>query len=73
MAISRGFLAEDLNGVRLPGSVDALADIGVGTRSGLVCGLEFRYNIDQKRFLVCVEVGLDGTKKLIRAFPQQDF
>ena len=73
MAISRGFLAEDLNGVRLPGSADALADIGIGTRSGIVCGLEFRYNIDQKRFWVCLDVGLDRTKKLIRAFAQQVF
>ena len=50
MAISRGFSAENLNGVRLPGSVDALADIGVETRSGIVCDLEFSFNIDQKRF-----------------------
>ena len=27
LAISRGFSAEDLNGVRLPGSANALADI----------------------------------------------
>ena len=51
MAISRGFSAEDLNSVRLPGSVDALADIGVDTRSGIVCDLEFSFtNIDKKRF-----------------------
>ena len=50
MAISRGFSAEDLNGVRLPGSANALADIGVETRSGIVCDLEFSFNIDQKRF-----------------------
>ena len=50
MAISRAFSAEDLNGVRLPGSADALADIGVETRSGIVCDLEFSFNIDQKRF-----------------------
>ena len=37
LAISRGFLAEDLNGVRLPGSANALADISVETRSGIVC------------------------------------
>ena len=42
MAISRRFSAEDLNGVRLLGSVDALADIGVD--------LEFSFNIDKKRF-----------------------
>ena len=29
---------------------DALADIGVETRSGIVCDLEFSFNIDQKRF-----------------------
>ena len=50
MAISRGFSAEDLNGVRLPGSADALADIGVETRSGIVCDLEFSFNFDTKRF-----------------------
>ena len=50
MAISRGFSAEDLNDVRLPGSVDALADISVETRSGIVCDLEFSFNIDKKRF-----------------------
>ena len=50
MAISRGFSAEDLNGVRLPGSVDALADIGVATRSGIEGDLEFSFNIDKKRF-----------------------
>ena len=50
MAISRGFSAEDLNGERLPGSVYALADIGVETRSGIVCDLEFNFNIDKKRF-----------------------
>ena len=54
LAISRGFSAEDLNGIRLPGSADALADIDVETRSGIVCGLEFRYNIDQKRFFTCL-------------------
>ena len=43
LAISRGFSAEDLNGVRLPGSVNALADIGVETRSGIVCDLEFSF------------------------------
>ena len=48
--ISRGFSAEDLNGVRLPGSADALADIGVETQSGIVCNLEFSFNIGQKRF-----------------------
>ena len=52
MAISRGFS---------PGSVDALADIGVETRSGIVCDLEF--NVDQKRFGFVV-VGVNGTKKL---------
>ena len=50
MAISRGFSAEDLNGVPLPGSVDALADIGVETRSGIVCDLEFSFNIVKNRF-----------------------
>ena len=50
LAISRGFSAEDLNGVRLPGSANALADIGVETRSGIVCDLEFSFNIDQERF-----------------------
>ena len=50
MAISRGFSAEDLNGVRLPGSVDAVADIGVETRSGIEGDLEFSFNIDKKRF-----------------------
>ena len=50
LAISEGFSTEDLNGVRLPGSVDALADIGVKTRSGIVCDLEFSFNIDKKRF-----------------------
>ena len=49
MAISRGFSVEDFNGVPLPGSADALADIGVETRSGIVCHLEFNFNIDQKR------------------------
>ena len=39
LAISRGFSAEDLNGVRLPWSAVALADIGVETRSGIVCDL----------------------------------
>ena len=29
---------------------DALADIGVETRSGIVSDLEFSFNIDQKRF-----------------------
>ena len=70
LAISREFSAEDLYGVRLPGSVDALADIGVETRSGIVCDLEFSFNIDKKLFLVCVELGLDGTKKFITAVPQ---
>ena len=50
MAISREFSAEDLNGVRLPGSVDALADIGVETRAGIVCDLESSFNIDKKSF-----------------------
>ena len=50
MAISRGFSTEDLNGVRLPGSADALADIGVETRSGIVCDLEFSFNVDKKHF-----------------------
>ena len=50
MGISRGFSAEDLNGVRLPGSANVLADIGVKTRSGIVSDLEFGLNIDQKRF-----------------------
>ena len=50
MAISRGFSAEDLNDVRLRGSANALADIGVETRSGIVCDLEFSFNVDQKRF-----------------------
>ena len=50
MAISRGFSAEDLNCVRLPGSANAVADIGVETRLGIVCDLEFSFNIDQKRF-----------------------
>ena len=50
MAISRGFSAEDLNGVRLPGSADALADISVETRSGIVRDLEFSFKIDQKCF-----------------------
>ena len=50
MVISRGFSAEDLNGVRLPGSVDTLADIGVQTRPGILCDLEFSFNIDKKRF-----------------------
>ena len=67
MAISRGFSAEDLNGVRLLGSVDALADIGVEAGSGIVCDLEFSFDIDKKTLWVCVEVGLDGTKKLITA------
>ena len=73
MAISRGFSAEDLNGVRLPGSVNALADIGVETRSGIVCDLEFSFNIDKKRFRFVLRsdpVGLDGTKKLITAVPK---
>ena len=69
-AISRGFLAEDLNLVQLPGSVDALADIGVETRSGIVCDLELSSNIDKNTLWVCVEVGLNGTKKLITAVPQ---
>ena len=50
MAISRGFSAEDLNGVRLPGPFDALANIGVDSRSGIVCDLEFSFNIDKKHF-----------------------
>ena len=50
MAIYRAFSAEDLNGVRLPGSANTLVDIGVETRSGIMCDLEFSFNIDQKRF-----------------------
>ena len=45
LAISRGFSAEDLDGVQLPGSANVLADIGVETRSGFVCDLEFNYKI----------------------------
>ena len=30
--------------------MDALADIGVETRSGILCDLEFSFNIDRKRF-----------------------
>ena len=70
LPISRGFSAEDLNRVQLPGSVDALADIGVESRSGIVCDLELSSNIDKKTLWVCVEVGLNGTKKLITAVPQ---
>ena len=39
-----------LNGVRIRGSVDTLADIGAETRSRIVCDLEFSFNIDKKRF-----------------------
>ena len=47
-----GYFPRIFNGVRLPGSANALADIGVETRSGIVCDLEFSFNIhvDQKRF-----------------------
>ena len=32
--------------------------------------LEFSFNVDKKTLWVCVEVGLDGTKKPITAVPQ---
>ena len=67
--ISRGFLAEDLNGVRLPGSADALANIGVETQSGIVCDLKFSFNIGQKRFGFVLR--LDSTEpRHITAVPQ---
>ena len=70
LAISRGFSAEDLNGVRLPGSANALADVGLETLSRIVCDLDLSFNIDQNHFRFCVEVGFDGTKKRITAIPQ---
>ena len=68
MAISRGFSAEDLNGVRLPGSANALADIGVETRSGIVCDLEFSFNIDQKRFRFALMSDSTEPRKSSRLF-----
>ena len=39
--------------IRLPGSANALADIGVETQSGVVCDLEFSFNIDQNALGLC--------------------
>ena len=66
MAFSRGFPAEDLNSVRLPGSVDVLVDIGIKTHQELYA----IWNSASISGWVCVEVGLDGTKKLITAVSQ---
>ena len=68
MAISREFSAEGLKGVRLPGSANALADIGVETRSGIVCDLEFSFNIDKKRFRFVLRSDSTESRNLSRLF-----
>ena len=73
MAISRGFSAEDLNGVRLPGSVDVVADIGVATRSGIVYDLEFRFNIDKKRFGFVLRSDSTEPRNSLRLFHSMRF
>ena len=70
MAISQGVSAEDLNGVRLPGSVDALADIGVETPSGIVCDLELSFNIDKRRFGFVLRSDSTEPRNFITAVPQ---
>ena len=64
MAISRGFSAEDLNGVRLPGSVDALADIGVEIRSGIVCDLEFK-NLELSVLFMSLVMSLSNCRRVL--------
>ena len=67
LAISRGFSAGDLDGVLLPGSANALADIGVETRLGVVCDLESSFNIDQKRFRFVLRSDSTEPRTLITA------
>ena len=59
MAISRGFSGEDLNGARLPGSVDALVS-RLDQELYAIWNSASTSTIKRR-----VEVGLDGTKKCI--------